>query len=344
MGDYVTLEGARPPRGVGRDAALEGVNVIGTPRVELATTADLEGLAELRLAQGWRGNRGLLRALLEWEDARIFVMRDEAGAEEAGGLIASTAALAGGAVSVIGNVIVREDRQRRGLGRQVMEAALAWLKERGVRSVYLDATVEGRPLYIKLGFAAYGLSWFGDVPVAEVRRTALRKHAQGVRTALWPVAELGRLAALDAAAFGGDRLGLIARVLRQAHTALYVTEDQTGEPIGYALARPLEEPSIGLYVGPWVARDARAAAAALEAALDASAPWRTAVGGATDTDLALHVSLPGTSGDAIELCKALGLRLYEDDLLMRLNLQHGGPAATAEHAEWVYGWLAPMVF
>jgi ribosomal protein S18 acetylase RimI-like enzyme len=318
--------------------------VSGTPRVELATAADLEGLAALRLAQGWRGNRELLSALLEWESARIFVVRDEVGAEETGGLIASTAAIACGAVSVIGNVIVREDRQRRGLGRRVMTAALAWLQERGVRSVFLDATVEGRPLYIKLGFVAYGLSWFGDVVVVELRRTVLRARGEGVRVAQWPAAELGRLAALDAAAFGGDRLGLIARLLRQAHTALYVAEDQTGEPTGYALARPLEEPSIGVHIGPWVARDVRAAAAALEAALDGSAPWRTAIGGAAEADLALHVNLPGTSSDALELCEALGLRLYEDDLLMRLDLQSGGPTATAEHAEWVYGWLAPMVF
>jgi ribosomal protein S18 acetylase RimI-like enzyme len=318
--------------------------VIGTPRVELATAADLEGLAALRLAQGWRGNRGLLSALLEWDSARILVVREEGGAEETGGLIASTAAIACGAVSVIGNVIVREDRQRRGLGRLVMTAALGWLKERGVRSVFLDATVEGRPLYIKLGFVAYGISWFGDVAVAEIRRTVLRAQAEGVRVALRPAAELGRLAALDAAAFGGDRLGLIARVLRQAHTALYVAEDQTGEPIGYALARPLEEPSIGVHIGPWVAQDVRAAAATLEAAMDASAPWRAAVDGAAEADLALHVTLPGTSSDALKLSEALGLRLYEDDLLMRLDLQPTGPAATAEHAEWVYGWLAPMVF
>jgi ribosomal protein S18 acetylase RimI-like enzyme len=319
-------------------------NVIGTPRVELATAADLEGLAALRLAQGWRGSRGLLSALLEWDDARIFVVREDVGAEETGGLIASTAAIACGAVSVIGNVIVREDRQRRGLGRRVMTAALVWLRERDVRSVFLDATVEGRPLYIKLGFTAYGFSWFGDIAVAEMRRTVLRERAEGVRAALWPAPELGRLAALDAAAFGGDRLGLIVRLLRQAHTALYVAEDQTGEPIGYALARPLEEPNIGVHIGPWVARDVRAAAAALEAALDVAAPWRAAVGGAAEADLALHVSLPGTSSDALGLAEALGLRLLEDDLLMRLDLWPAEAAATAEHAEWVYGWLAPMVF
>ena len=47
-----------------------------TYSVEPATADDLENLAALRLAQAWHANRFLLDALLDWEQARIFVVRE----------------------------------------------------------------------------------------------------------------------------------------------------------------------------------------------------------------------------------------------------------------------------
>ena len=322
--------------------------VIVTPRVELATADDLEGLTALRLAQGWHASQRLLAALAEWEWARIFVVRDDKSRD----VIATTAAIACDGVGVIGNVIVRADQQRRGLGRLVMMATLDWLRERGVRSALLDATVEGRPLYLKLGFVPYGISWFADGTLAGVRRTALRERAGDIQAGLRPAGELWRLAALDAAAFGGDRLGLLARMLEQPGAGLFIAEDAAGAPTGYTLVRPLEEPSVGVHIGPWVAKTAQGAAAAFAVALGEDAPWRMVMGEAVEDDGALHLSLPGTSAEALELCEALGLRMVEDDLLMQLDMEGYGQEPqskdelrrTTEHPEWVFGWLAPMVF
>lgn len=52
------------------------------------------------------------------------------------------------------NVHVREDYQRQGIARQMLERLIAEAKERGVTEITLDATDEGRPLYEKCGFAA----------------------------------------------------------------------------------------------------------------------------------------------------------------------------------------------
>ncbi len=326
-----------------------------TYSVEPATADDLENLAALRLAQAWHANRFLLHALLGWEQARIFVVRERGDGGNAPLVVATTAAIACGEVGIIGNVIVRADRQRRGLGRLVMERTIDWLRERGVRSSLLDATVEGRPLYRKLGFVESGISWFADGALTDVRQSVLRDRSGDLRVAVRPASELARLAALDTAAFGGDRVGLLARMLRLSGASLYVAEDALRQPLGYALMRPIEGASVGVQIGPWVARDESAAAALLQAAFGADASWRAVTGSVSEDDITLHVGMSGMHAGAVELCDTLGLRLVEDDVLMQLDLDayhgYGGepkPAEalrrTAKHPEWVYGWLAPMVF
>ncbi len=54
--------------------------------------------------------------------------------------------------AVILNVYAEPEFRRRGIARQIMRAILDWAGERGLRSVNLHASDEGRPLYEKLGF------------------------------------------------------------------------------------------------------------------------------------------------------------------------------------------------
>jgi GNAT superfamily N-acetyltransferase len=328
----------------------ESLAVTVKPQVEVATRRDLEVLAALRLAQGWHAQRRLLASMLDWERGRIFVVRDAETARAE--VVASSAATACDAVGVIGNVMVRADRQRRGLGRLVVEAALTWLRGRSVQSVLLDATIEGRPLYFKLGFVPYEQSWFAHGSPVQVTQALLHERAGALRAWRRPATELERVAALDMAAFGGNRLGLLARLLAYPRTALFVVDGRDGEPAGYALARPLEAPSLGVRIGPWVAMSEQAAAAALAAALAVDAPWRAAVGGAAEGDIALDVSIPGTSKGALALAQGIGLHVFEDDVLMQLDLNVAGTKPTrpeelrqtALHPEWVYAWIASLVF
>ncbi len=333
----------------------EGWNVLATPTVEIARPDDVEALAALRLAVGWHASRELLRALIAWEASRVFVVRDSAAIGTTGGVVASTTATASaGGVGIIGNVVVRDDQQRKGLGRRVMTAALEWMGSRGVKSALLDATVEGRPLYLKLGFVPTGRSYYAHGTLGTLRRDVLEEVAGGMTATRLDVSALGRIATLDGAAFGGDRLDLLARVLVDPRNALYVASDAAGELAGYVVARPQEAPSIGVRLGPWVAKDARAAASVVRAALDAEAPWRATADDAPETDIDVHTSLPGTSVEALALLGEIGLRIVEDDLIMQLDFGEDGkpvavragddPHAFAEHPEWVYGWLAPMVF
>jgi len=50
------------------------------------------------------------------------------------------------------NVYTRPDHRRRGLARRLMDEALAWCRQHGIRTVILHASDEGRALYSALGF------------------------------------------------------------------------------------------------------------------------------------------------------------------------------------------------
>jgi GNAT superfamily N-acetyltransferase len=54
--------------------------------------------------------------------------------------------------AIILNVYTEQEFRRRGVAREVMQAILGWVKERGLRSVNLHASDEGRRLYENLGF------------------------------------------------------------------------------------------------------------------------------------------------------------------------------------------------
>jgi ribosomal protein S18 acetylase RimI-like enzyme len=54
----------------------------------------------------------------------------------------------------IGNLLVRSEARRRGIGRELMEATVAILLAEGVETVWLTASEKGAGLYRKLGFTA----------------------------------------------------------------------------------------------------------------------------------------------------------------------------------------------
>jgi ribosomal protein S18 acetylase RimI-like enzyme len=60
-----------------------------------------------------------------------------------------------GKTGYIMNVVTHPAYRRNGLARRLVQAALAWLDERGIQRAELHATDMGRPLYEELGFAAH---------------------------------------------------------------------------------------------------------------------------------------------------------------------------------------------
>src|SRR5262249_35852633 len=148
----------------------------------------------------------------------------------------------------------------RGLGRTVMSATLAWLRANGARSVLLDATSAGQPLYQRLGFVARERSWIAYAALTSLDLAALQARAGAISVQLHALGDLSVIATLDQAAFGGDRLKLLRLVASASDCWLY-TAGVTSDPDGYLLVRALEPPRLGVRLGPWVAKMAEAGAA-----------------------------------------------------------------------------------
>ena len=324
--------------------------VIGAPLIEVATSADIETLGRLRHSMDWSRSVDLLGAIQPWRGGRIFIIRERelsAATGETGARPAVvTVATAAPPVGVIGSVMVRPEFQRGGLGRVIMEHALAWLEGEGVRHIYLDATPAGRPLYRRLGFVDVASSWYTITPQPSIDLDALRSLAKrgGAACVIQAGAdELPRIASVDRLAFGGDRLPLLDHLARIAGHKLLIAESADGVPLGYLMTRPPEPPLEGVRIGPLVASDDATTAALLLATLEREGPPEGRI---------LSATIAGDNSRALALFDTIGAAPVEDDLIMRLDLPAapGDAAPLTENAPEggerprVYCWLAPMVF
>jgi hypothetical protein len=173
-----------------------------------------------------------------------------------GRLVGTTTTLSfGNELAWIGMVLVRPELRGQGLGRRLMEAALEHLARRGVKSVKLDATPAGKPLYERLGFVTELIiqRWEGVArPGPGDGATELRgEHLRDVR-------------ALDRDAFGLDRADVLSALLEDSHVPALVAADPShaAVPTAFAMARPGHRAD---YIGPLIATDSSSALALLDA-------------------------------------------------------------------------------
>jgi GNAT superfamily N-acetyltransferase len=146
--------------------------------------------------------------------------------------------------ATINMVIVDKTMRGLGLGRTLMERAVALADGRPLRLV---ATKEGLPLYEKLGFVTTGL---------------IRQHQGEVRPLDRPegiekmqAGDLEALKALDREAYGADRSALIDALVERGEIAV-VRKGETIE--AWAAIRPFGR---GEVIGPVIAPDAKTACA-----------------------------------------------------------------------------------
>ena len=128
--------------------------------------------------------------------------------EVAGEVVATTTLLAYGTeLAWVGMVLTRPEHRRKGLARRLMEDAIAHAERDGIRTLKLDATEEGRPLYQSLGFVVEGeIERWGRDPGAPgsdgkaVNAASLSRQPEHVGRGIPDY-----LLALDAEAFGVSR-------------------------------------------------------------------------------------------------------------------------------------------
>lgn len=157
----------------------------------------------------------------------------------------------------IGAVITHPDCRRQGLATRLMAAALAYLEERAVPHVLLDASEQGRPLYEKLGFRPiYNVEvWSGRAS------SYLGSRARPLRRG-----DLDAVVALDAETFGVAR-GRILRRLIQDYPHLAWVDEEDGRIAGFLLAQDDRQDGTVVHLGPWMHRSPWGAEKLLRTAL-----------------------------------------------------------------------------
>ncbi len=203
---------------------------------------DIAGAHRLSLEAGWP------HRLEDWE----FVQKLGRGyvAENGGDLIGTVLTWAHDRRHAsLGMVIVSPAHQGRGIGRGLMDLALADL---GKRTVLLNATPQGRKLYESLGFHDAGQVEQHQGAVAQVRAISLPR---GERLRPVGASDATELAALATSASGFSRARTMARLLEVSDSIVLARGD---ESLGFACFRRFGH---GHAIGPVVAPDAARAQA-----------------------------------------------------------------------------------
>ena len=275
---------------------------------------DIGAAQRLREQAGWNQTDHDWRRLLAWSPHGCWV------AEAAGAVVGTTAVAAYGLrVAWIGMVLVDISYRRQGIGRALLNHAIAYLDRLGVQTIALDSTPEGQPLYASLGFvAAFELArWRGPLPgLARAADPDLGHPVVGtddlravhagdaVRVRRCRRADLLALAAYDARLFGADRFHILGALLAGHPERCFVAE-RDGRIVGYVLSRPGAR---AWHLGPLaadagtVARRLAGAVLAAETPSETSAPELALI---TPHELVMDVIMPNRA--SVALAGELGL-------------------------------------
>jgi len=163
-------------------------------------------------------------------------------------VLATTLVTPMGQVATVSMIIVDAARRGAGLGRRVMEAAMARISPQEWRLV---ATQDGLPLYERMGFEAYG-------EILQHQGIAKPLASDLPLPPLADEADLAALTALDRAATGMERPKLFATLLAEGRI---VVRREEGRVVAFATQRHFGH---GVVIGPVIARDLAEAQALID--------------------------------------------------------------------------------
>jgi len=208
--------------------------------IRVLTSDDVLQAFELSSLAGWNQTAADWSSLLNLAPEGCFGIQIE-------NTLAATATLFcyGSSLAWIGMVLTHPDFRRLGLASKLLRHLLAIADKLAIRTVKLDATEMGEPIYRSLDFGP-------EQPVERWMRSASLSSSPEMACSRDP----SSWEEVDRTAFGVDRGFLIRALLQQGKCY-----SMSGS---YLLTRAGRNAS---YLGPWVARDTRSARQLLELGL-----------------------------------------------------------------------------
>lgn len=217
--------------------------------IEIATMtpADIEFVVEMSHIEHWRHSEADIARLLSFAPGGCFVAWE--GAQRAG----TVSTTRYGDFAFLSVLIVPEQFRNRGVGRKLMEHAIAYLQAEGAKTIELDGVLRAVPLYRRLGFRKkyYSLRFRGPAPDCgkqwEKYRPTLREEILAFERERIPL----------------DRNQVIERFLTEFANTTYLLRDSRLR--AYCSLRPRVDDSLSL--GPLVADNLDSATVLLESVL-----------------------------------------------------------------------------
>jgi GNAT superfamily N-acetyltransferase len=230
-----------------------------TAAVEPIEPAHAEAVWPLSVEAGWNQNVADWRFMLG--AGRGFGCTGPDGAWQASSLVLPL----GQKLAWISMVLVTRERRRGGLGTGLLKRCIDEVRAADAVAG-LDATEQGRPIYLALGFRdLYTISrWHLD----QVKEGAVAAPA-GIAVRPFALSDLPRLATYDRPLSAMERPTILAHLATRQPGLAYVAVAASGRIAGFVLGR---EGRFATSIGPVVADDEATALALIARAVSATAP------------------------------------------------------------------------
>ena len=116
------------------------------------TLADIDFALRLASQEGWSDIRSDFVSLITYKPTGAFVVEDR---DIPVGMISTVSY---GSFGFIGSLIVLPSHRQRGIGSEMIQHGIAYLRNTGSKIIMLDAVEAAIPIYESLGFATYSKS------------------------------------------------------------------------------------------------------------------------------------------------------------------------------------------
>jgi ribosomal protein S18 acetylase RimI-like enzyme len=264
--------------------------------------SDLPFAVELTKIEKWGHLPADFRRLMAFEPNGCFVACDD---KESIGIITSTSYDDWG---FLGNLIVKQEKRKDGIGASLMSLAIEYLRTRGVKCIELDGVFPAVPLYRRLGFRDKYLSFRLYRPPSESRGEVISPLPDAVDAVV----------AYDRRMTGLNRERLIRHFFKIFPEAVFVT--RSDKVTGYAVVQPRAGNVVA--IGPLVADNSEMAESLL----------LTIIGKYSQHSIAVGVS--ETNREAVALYRNHGFIYSEPSLRMYLGERR-------EYEENIFAIMSP---
>lgn len=198
---------------------------LGPPKVRKMVLSDMDSLMKLKDAEGWNQLEEDWALLMAYkESVNLVAILDDH-------IVGSITAINyENTVAWIGMMLVDKDYRGRGISKLLLGNAMDKLDK--CRSIKLDATPAGRPVYLKLGFMdEYTLYRMINPSVSKISLKDNSYKTEQIKSA-----DIPEVCAFDKKVFGADRTELIKTLYKNNPELAWLYKENSGVA-GFCLGR-----------------------------------------------------------------------------------------------------------